>query len=121
MSDSSLIQVQELSDDEPVVCPFCGFQACPSHDTEGWEFDRATCICEHSLFVVTDFGFEFRSSRFNQHMNLPDDQESEPPMPEDEDGDSDSYDAFTSKVRIPGSVKFEICSTHFGVSYGFAP
>lgn len=121
MSSDPLIEVSEFASGEPVKCPFCSFQLFPGDEDEGFQFDASTCVCEHTLFVATDYGFEYRSSRFNQHMGLPDNQESEPGLPEDNDG---GYDGFTSIVRIPGAVKFASYTPApgcLGVYFGFAP
>ena len=124
MNDNHAIQVQEIVSGESVVCPFCSFQILPGDEDEGFEFDPDTCVCEHTLFVATDCGFEYRSSLFNHHMGLPDDQDSEPDLPVDDDDNSMNYDAFTSKVRIPESVKIASYTPApgcLGAYFGFAP
>jgi hypothetical protein len=93
----------------------------PGDKEEGWTFDPATCVCQHTLFVATDEGFEYRSKRFNEHMALPDNQESRPELPEDNEY---GFDGFTSGVCIPGAVKYA-CYTPapgcLGAYFGFAP
>lgn len=121
MSETTTIKVIEPDPSSPVLCPFCGCMTYPGDKEEDWTFDPETCVCEHTLFVATDDGFEYRSSRFNQHMSLPDNQESQPELPEDNDG---GYDGFTSTVTIPGAVKYA-CYTPapgcLGAYFGFAP
>ncbi len=123
MDTPETIKITEILPSEPIFCPFCGLQAYPGDEAEDWTFDAATDVCEHTIFVATDAGFEYRASRFNDHMGLPDDQDPEPDFPEDGE-DSTGYDGFTSKVSIPGSVKFASYTpapSFFGVYYGFAP
>ena len=121
MSTIPSIKVIEPDPSEPVLCPFCGCMTYPGDKEEDWTFDPETCVCVHTLFVATDEGFEYRSSRFNQHMGLPEDPDSEPEIPEDNDG---GYDGFTSLVSISGSIKYA-CYTPapgcLGAYFGFAP
>jgi hypothetical protein len=96
----------------------------PGDQVEDWTFEPSAGVCEHALFFVTDGGFEYRSSRFNEHMGLFDNQVSEPELPLDEGTGFEGYDAFTSKVTIPGSVKIASYMEPpalFGAYYGFAP
>jgi len=123
MSTNPTIKVVEPDPSEPVVCPFCGCMTYPGNgeEAEEWIFDPATCVCEHTLFVATDEGFEYRSTRFNEHMGLPDNQEPRAELPEDNEY---GFDGFTSSVRIPGAVKYA-CYTPapgcLGAYFGFAP
>jgi hypothetical protein len=121
MITTPTITVVEPDPSELVKCPFCGCETYPGDKSEEWAFDPQTCVCEHTLFVATDDGFEYRSKRFNEHMGLPDNQESEPGLPDDIDG---GYDGFTSNVRIPGAVKYA-CYTPapgcLGAYFGFTP
>jgi hypothetical protein len=123
MTDKRLIQVIEQDPSEPVRCPFCGFVTNPGYGegTEGWQFDPETCVCEHTLFVATDSGFEYRSRTFNEHMGLLDDQELVSSRVE---GNTTGYDGMTSRVSIPGSVKiaqYEPGASFSGLYHGFAP
>jgi len=123
MSTNPTIKVVEPDPSEPVGCPFCGCMTYPGNGqtAEEWIFDPQTCVCEHTLFVATDMGFEYRSKRFNQHMGLVDNKDSEPELPKDNEG---SYDGFTSGICIPGAVKYA-CYTAapgcLGAYCGFAP
>ncbi len=121
MSGESLIQVIEQEDWEPVVCPFCGFVAYPGADEEDWIFDPQTCVCDHTLFVATDAGFDYRSRAFNASMGLADGRHSEDCLRPEQ---ATNIDAYTSTVSIPGSVKFAAYApapSFFGIYYGFAP
>ena len=73
--------------DDSVACPLCGKEIIPSEiviDESDWSFDSGD-VCEHTPFVVTsEGGFEYRSSLFNTHMNLPD-HEDQDPSPTGED------------------------------------
>lgn len=121
MSSESTIQVIEQEQWEPVVCPFCGFVCYPGADDEEWQFDRETSVCDHTLFVATDYGFEYRSHVYNAHMGFPDNQDAEPRLPDEY---AANYDAFTSRVAIPGAVKISAYTpapSFMGIYYGFAP
>ena len=121
MKNSSAIEVIEQDQSESVICPFCGFVACPGMDDQDWEFDAKTCVCEHTLFVANDHGFSYRSIAFNAHMGLPQTQDSESGLTSSE---AANIDAFTSKVRMPGAVKFVAylpAPSFFGIYFGFAP
>lgn len=123
MSNQPRIRVIEQDAAAPICCPFCGFVACPGHGdgSPGWMFDPDTCVCEHTLFVATDDGFEFRSSLFNRRMGLPDNQEADVTM---RNHDHAGYDGLTSEVPIEGAVKiacYALAPSFFGVYYGFAP
>lgn len=121
MSGESTIRVIEQGQWDPVVCPVCGFVACPGADDPDWQFDPESGVCGHTLFVATDHGFSYRSRIYNAHMGLPDDQDPEPCLG---DGDASNLDAYTSRVGIPGAVKiaaYAPAPSFFGVYYGFAP
>jgi hypothetical protein len=93
-----------------VHCPHCG----------GCVFETASPTvtpCEHTLFVATDAGFEFRSKTFNGVKRL---SEHESPQLIDEE----SFDDYTDQVQIPNSIKFALFSramNGLGVYIGFAP
>ena len=120
------MQIVEPSPDD-IVCPFCQKTVCQSverAEETGWVFDPKTEVCEHTLFVATsEETFEYRSERFNQHMNLPNDDDWWPklPPPPDDPGGRMSLDEFTSCVDIPGAIKFTSGDLHIAVYVGFAP
>jgi hypothetical protein len=124
MITPEFIKVTEVPSSNPISCPICALQVYPGDEVDDWTFDPSTGVCEHTLFVGTDTGFEYRSSLFNQHMGLVDDQESEPDLPKSAEDDFLGYDDFTSKVSLPGSIKFASymgAPSFFGVYHGFAP
>lgn len=124
MTTPETIKVSQVAESDPITCPFCSFQIYPGDQVEGWVFEQSNGVCEHTLFFATDAGFEYRSPLFNQHMGLPNNQESEPEILKNDDGETVGYDAFTSKVSIPGAVKFASYAgapSFFGAYYGFAP
>ncbi len=78
-------------------------------------------MCEHTLFVASDSGFDFRSPAYNAHVGFPDNQDAEPGL---QDEDFANYDAFTSRLAIPGSIKIAAYTpspSFMGIYYGFAP
>ena len=84
-------------------------------------FDAAACVCDHTLFVATDYGFAYRSSEFNRLVGLPDDGEPEPDLLA---SNKHGYDGYTSALSIPGAIKiasYTPAPSFFGVFYGFAP
>jgi hypothetical protein len=124
MTTPEFIKISEVLSGTPISCPFCTLQVYPGDKVNDWNFDPSTGVCEHTLFVATDSGFEYRSSLFNQHMALADNQESEPDLKKGTEDDFEGYDHFTSKVSLSGSVKFASYAgapSFFGVYYGFAP
>jgi len=122
MTSVPTIQVIEQDPSAPVCCPFCGFICFPGEDDAAeWSFDAGTCVCDHTLFVATDHGFEYRSSEFNRLAGLPDNGEPQPELPAD---NHHGYDGFTSRLSISGAVKiasYAPAPSFFGVYYGFAP
>lgn len=95
----------------PVIhCPLCG----------GCVFDATgphVQPCDHTLFVATDLGFEYRSELFNGVMGL---SAGDTPELYGED----NFDRYTDRVRVPNSVKFALFSRvldNVGVYVGFAP
>jgi len=56
--------------------------------------------CEHTLFIATDEGFEYRAQRFSEAMKEQgiDEQPSE----------DDSYDSLTDKIELPNAIKLAI-------------
>lgn len=122
MTADPTIRVIEQSPSDPVCCPFCGFICCPGEDdADAWVFDADTCVCDHTLFVATDYGFEYRSSDFNRLAGLPDNGEPELTLPV---ANKHGYDGYTSALYIPGAIKIAIYQqppSFFGIYYGFAP
>jgi hypothetical protein len=113
-SKKSLIQrVELLSGEHPVHCPFCGAPGI-SNDDENLIED----FCEHVLFMGHDAGFEYRSARFDELMNISGVDS------EDIDFGDKGLDGFTDTVQMPGSIKFALYTpapSFFGAYIGFAP
>ena len=101
----------------PIICPFCKKSVAGGTTDEDWEMTP----CEHLLFVAVDDGFEYRSDKFNNHMNFPATMEFPDELPVYK---GDSIDSFTSKVTLPNAIKYS-CYTPapslYGAYYGFAP
>lgn len=112
-------KIKKIETDYPVYCPFC--KKLVRSENEDEEYFDEPYICEHLLFSACDDGFEFRSERFNEHMNIE----------ADDDADYDEFipeemniDEFTDEVTIPGSVKYAIyegLGGSLGAYLGFAP
>ncbi len=103
-----------VGDDIPFFCMFCGHQVILGGD-EHREIDP----CEHTLFMCTDHGFEFKSSDFDEHFGIKNGDEHSL-------GDtvfSGNYDEQTDKVAIYGAVKFAHYTphSHLGAYLGFSP
>lgn len=83
--------------EEPLLCPVCHEQVVPTDTDPNLELTP----CEHTLFIATDDGFEYRSDEFDQLMNIvgieSDDLEIE-----------DNIDAFTDRVPLPNAIKYAI-------------
>ena len=103
-----------VGDDIATHCPFCGHQVVLGDD-EHREIDP----CEHTLFMATDHGFEFKSEEFDKHLGIKDGDEHNL----DEEVFSGDYDELTDQVTIYGSVKFANYTPHssLGAYIGFAP
>jgi hypothetical protein len=96
------------TDDDRITCPFCNHLHYPGTKTAHadewiWEGD----VCKHTLFVAVDIssfsGFEFRSNLFNEHLNLPDDDDPEVEISSEDDEDSFlSIQEIISKLALPG-------------------
>ena len=99
-----------------VCCPFCGIKVKNLDDPSNPKLDP----CPHTLFIAHDVGFEFRSKRFNENLDITDDDEFWFPDGEDDDG----IDSFTDKVTISDSVKIASyvgAPSGAGDYVGFAP
>lgn len=102
----------------PVHCPFCGTRvmgADPADET------RITA-CPHTLFIAHDMAFEYRSNRFDNHLNLNGltDQEVE----ERWLGETGGIDGFTNRISLADAVKvaaYAPAPSAYGSYYGFAP
>ena len=119
----------------PIYCPFCnqlvhGNLTDEEEDSvedleegiekeekyEDWEID----VCEHTLFIASDHGFEYRSERFNQHMHIDSPKND---WYDDFYPEGSNFDEFTSNVSLTGAIKYASYGPFdsFGGYYGFAP
>jgi hypothetical protein len=102
----------------PIHCPFCGKQIFVEDDDE--EEESQVDSCPHLLFIATDYGFVFRSARFNTLKKLDDGVTDENAAA----GITGGFDAFTDALEIKDGVKFAVyvpAPGFMGAYYGFAP
>lgn len=100
--------------DHKIHCPFCGQQVVGPGDDEEWQ----STPCPHTLFVATDDGFEFRSARFNEAMDLSGVDDADIDLPDA------GYDGLTDQVVIDDALKFAAYvgpPGGMGSYVGFAP
>jgi hypothetical protein len=119
---SKITRVELDCYDIPIHCLFCGQRviAVPDSAPTGQEpLENPITPCKHTLFVATDEGFEYRSSRFNKAMKLS--ASTKDPRP---DLGEENYDSFTDKVAIANAIKLAIyvpAPSGLGAYIGFAP
>jgi hypothetical protein len=95
---ANIQRIERSRDDIPIYCLFCGQRVVDlSGDASS---DEMVTPCPHTLFIATGDGFEFRSARFNEVMEVPD-----PPDEPNPDLGDESIDEFTDRVEIEGAVK----------------
>ena len=114
-------QIVVIETGYPINCPFCGELIRDDDEDSPCFYEGGRC--EHLLFEATDYGFEYRSEIFNLHMGIEAKGESHTDefYPEDEDY---AFDGFTSKVTIPGSIKYAVyegLGGSLGAYFGFVP
>lgn len=96
------MQKVEVTDtaDLKIHCPFCGAVAITP---------EGISQCEHTLFLASDEGFEFVSSKLDFTVDI--------------DLEDKTIDEFTDKLEYPDSVKFAIyqpAPSFFGGYVAFA-
>lgn len=113
----------------PVYCPICRESVLGNKeeievmieknlDPRDIEWDFAPCV--HTLFIAYDEGFVFRSSRYNDLMSMPDNQEDI--FLEILPDIYDDFDDLTDNISLPGAIKFSGYPTYgSGIYFGFAP
>jgi hypothetical protein len=98
-----------------IFCPFCGAKVSDFEAGEaGGEHAKP---CPHTLFIAHDEGFEYRSVRFDEKLNLVD-------MSDDEIDPGNGIDGLTDSLEIEDGVKFASYvgpPSGFGTYVGFAP
>jgi len=87
--------------DSPIHCIFCGKRIInlPPPDTDEDTSNTTIQPCEHTLFVATDEGFEYRSGRFDEVLKK---------SSKGTDDDDDSYDSITDNLDISNAIKLAI-------------
>ncbi|HEV8719742.1 MAG TPA: hypothetical protein VGW77_03780 [Candidatus Binatia bacterium] len=111
----NIVRVELSSGDYPLHCPFCGCCVLRVSEEPGKQIEPGEQVCPHTLFVASDDGFHFCSTRFTAAMGLSDIN----------DADIDNFDKFTNKVSLYGAVKFAFYDDDpgggLGMYVGFAP
>lgn len=102
----------------PVHCPFCGVRVMGADPVD----ETLITACPHTLFIAHDTAFEYRSSRFDDNLDLAglSDQEVEQRWLGKEGG----IDGFTNQVTLADSIKvaaYAPAPSAYGSYYGFAP
>lgn len=101
-----------------VFCPFCNQQIQSIDDEEG-NYDYK--ICEHTIFIAHDEGFEFRTDEVNKLLKInPKTDGLEIEVPDGIPG----FDGFTDLIDIEGGVKiatYDDCARPEGIYFGFQP
>lgn len=97
------MQKVEINDstDLHIHCPFCGSVAIKPDGIS---------LCEHTLFLASDEGFEFVSPKLKFLADI--------------DLEDKTIDEFTDEIEYPGSVKFAVyqpAPSFFGGYVAFAP
>ena len=116
------IQRVELSCyDISIHCHFCEKSVLnnSSENSDEAASQKPVDPCEHTLFVASDEGFEYRSAPFNLAMGF--DAQNNEACP---DVGESSYDEFTDTVSIENSIKLAIyvpAPSGLGAYVGFAP
>ena len=81
----------------PIHCPFCGQKVI---DLDSDNSGEAWCEpCPHTLFIAHDMGFEYRSKRINDQLDLPEDED-EMDLPDN------GIDGLTDQLEFDDAVKF---------------
>ena len=98
-------------------CPFCGKKVV-NYGSEG--FEPKLISCQHTIFIASDHGFEYRSEEFNSFFNL-----KEGDLEIDVEGlGFDHIDSMTDAFEAEDGVKFaQYVGSPAGIGgyVGFAP
>ncbi len=96
------MKTKELSYFENIVCPYCSSVLIDKEaDVAGFE------TCEHTIFVATDYGFEFIHEKFKNVIS--------------KNVGEKSYDEYTEALSIDGIrlVQYNPPPSYFGAYWGF--
>jgi hypothetical protein len=99
----------------PIHCPFCGMKII-EFDADGVE-SPFIGVCEHTLFVAHDEGFEYRSVAFDKHLGFEG-------LDDDAIQEKGGPDELTDQITIPDAIKFAAYvgpPSSFGSYVGFDP
>jgi hypothetical protein len=87
--------------DVPIHCPFCGQKVLDSSSAE-------TSPCIHTLYIAHDIGFEYRSEKINELLEMPSVIDGDHSL-EWEDLDRElpenGYDGLTDAIELKESFK----------------
>lgn len=75
----------EIDNSENIICPYCNAVLADKEEPEGFE------VCEHTIFVATDHGFEFVREDYQAIIN-----------DENRIQKKQNYDTYTSNLEIEG-------------------
>ena len=89
-----------------VHCPFCGSKVVRMDEAD----PKPANPCPHTLFVTTDYGFEYRSPRFDEKLGLVNVDEDDIELPEQ------GIDGLTDGLVTADAVKF---ASYVGAPSGF--
>ena len=112
----------------PIYCPICHgsvfgdkeeIEEMNEDDPDPWDLEWDFTPCVHTLFIASDDGFLYRSTRYNKHMSFPENHDEifYADLPEVYDG----FDDLTDNISLPGAIKFAGYATHGSIYFGFAP
>lgn len=102
--------------DASIHCPFCGSKVI-NMSADGVT-EQVCNPCDHTLFVATDEGFEYRVQRFDENVGIAG------LTAEQVEGSSIGCDELTDRCTISDSVKFASyvgAPSGLGAYVGFAP
>ncbi len=102
----------------PVHCPFCGTRVMGADPVD----ETRITACPHTLFIAHDTAFEYRSERFDRHLNL--NGLSELEVEERWLREEGGVDGFTDHITLADAIKvaaYAPAPSAYGSYYGFAP
>ena len=125
-------EIEKIIIDEdvlPVYCPICHqsivgveeeIEAMIEENLDPRDIEWDFTPCVHTLFIASGEGFEYRSGRYNKHINLPDNHDEI--ILEDLPELYDDFDDLTDNISLPGAIKLTSYATHgSSIYFGFAP
>ena len=113
------MKIIEMPWQSKICCPFCNQLIVNLDDTDfdDTEISSDYELCEHTIFIATDEGFEFKSDKINKILNI--DPEIEGFEIELPDGIED-INQLTDQFEIEGGIKIAVCDYNgLGAYFGF--